>query len=267
MRQASCLISLGVLAALVAGGCAAPKPAAPPPRPYLLHLPGIAGPRWIDQTLVAGLADGGVDAQIDTYDWTNGNPGLTALRAREHNMGQARLIAARLTAKYRADPRQVIHITAHSGGAGIAVWAMENLPEDVQVQTVILLAPALSPQYDLSRALSRVRGHMYAMSSRNDGIVLGTGTRLFGTIDGVKCDAAGRVGFAMPAGADAAQYAKLEPRPYDPDWAQLYGHNGDHIAPMGRAFARQYLAALLNGQASAAAQPTSRPLRLSLLSK
>jgi hypothetical protein len=87
--------------------------------------------------------------------------------------------------------------------------------------------------------------------------VLGLGTRLFGTIDGVKTEAAGRVGFSRPADADAGQYAKLVPVEYDPAWIRLR-NIGDHIGPMMRPFARQILAPLL----STGILPKLPPLKL-----
>src|SRR5438067_868090 len=82
------LFSVLVFAALAAlSGCAAapahidPPPNVPPPPPFHLHLPGISGNRWIDRDLVRGLADGGLDAEIQTYDWTTADPGLGSLFA------------------------------------------------------------------------------------------------------------------------------------------------------------------------------------------
>ncbi len=80
--------------------------------------------------------------------------------------------------------------------------------------------------------------------SAYDAVILGVGTSTFGTIDGVREDAAGRVGFSEPAGADHKQYAKLVQVPYDSDWIRL-GNIGDHIGSMSRPFARTILAPLL----------------------
>ena len=65
------------------------------------------------------------------------------------------------------------------------------------ILTVFLLASALSPEYDLSKALGHVRGKVYVFTSPGDSLVLGTGTRLFGTIDGIKSDAAGLNGLRL----------------------------------------------------------------------
>jgi len=134
---------------------------------------------------------------------------------------------------------------AHSGGAGIAVWALEDLPDDVFVQSLYLLSPAISPKYDLSKALKHVNGHVYVFSSPGDIFVLGIGTSTFGTIDGVKTNAAGLKGFVQPdSAADPLQYAKLVALPYNPEWVK-YNDFGDHIGPMSRAFSRSIIGPIL----------------------
>jgi pimeloyl-ACP methyl ester carboxylesterase len=156
-------------------------------------------------------------------------------------------VADALTKRYRENPSRRIVITSHSGGTGIAVWALEKLPDDVKVDTVVMLASALSPDYDLTRALRHVRGRMYAFNSLTDTLVLGVGTRTFGTVDGVKCDAAGRCGFSLPDGADETQYKKLVQVPYNAAWMAL-GNIGDHIGPMSNPFARDVLAPVVRGK-------------------
>ena len=113
---------------------------------------------------------------------------------------------------------------------------------------MLLLASALSPEYDLSAALRRVRGKMYAFNSADDTLVLGVGTRTFGTIDGVKCDAAGRCGFVLPPTADRAAYEKLVQVPYAAQWMDL-DNLGDHVGPLRGPFARDVLAPVVRGEA------------------
>lgn len=221
---------------------------------YLLHLPGIAGARGMDRLMLSGLRDGGFTGEIETYDWTEHDPGLNALMAYQRNQSEAQKIADRLTEKFRADPSLHIIITSHSGGTGLAVWALEKLPADVKVDRVFLLASALSPQYDLTKALSHVRGKIYSFFSENDVLVLGAGTKLFGTIDGVRTESAGEVGFIMPPDADFQQYQKLVQKPYEKSWME-YGNIGDHIGPMHRAFSMHILAPLVIGKSSA---PTAK---------
>jgi pimeloyl-ACP methyl ester carboxylesterase len=210
----------------------------------LLHLPGIAGPLRVDRQFVDGLRDGGLRGEVEVIDWTENDPGLNALFARKRNDKQATRLANRIEQARRASPKGRIVLTAHSGGTAIVVWALEQLPDGIQVDDVLLLAPALSPDYDLSKALRPVRGKAHAFTSPNDVLVLGLGTQLFRTMDGKKVDAAGRVGFAKPEGADDVQYAKLVSMPYDPAWMK-YGNIGDHIGVMDRRFVATVLAPLV----------------------
>lgn len=246
-------IGVLLLATLLAlAGCAArpdaPIAVTPPPKPFVLHLPGVAGTSPFDQRFVQALQAGGVNATFAIYDWTCNDPGMNALHAYARNQQQAKKIADALAGRYHDDPRGTIFLTGHSGGAGLVIWALEKLPPEVMVDSVILLSPAISPTYDLSAALRHVRHHLYVFSSEGDTIVLGAGTRLFGTIDGVNTAAAGLLGFTMPATADAAQYRKLVPEPYQSSWLQL-GNIGDHMGSLAAPFARAIVAPLLIGQA------------------
>ena len=220
-------------------------------KPFVLHLPGVSGTSIVDYTLRDGLKAGGFDGTFEIYDWTCRDPGIPALRARARNEAQAQVVADLLTKQFRAHPERPIHLVCHSGGSGPAAWALERLPADVKVASFVMLAPALSPTYDLSKALARVTGAAYCFYSERDDLVLGTGTKLFGTIDGERVDAAGRVGFRRPDGGDAAAYAKLVNTPYDAGWAR-YGHVGGHIGCMGTPFVQAIVAPLMLGRAAAA---------------
>lgn len=241
---------LCVLCALCGGalsGCSArlaPAPPSPPPPPLLIHLPGVSGPTSFDRRYVAMLRQELPQVEVAMYDWTAGDPGMDALHAYRRNHEEAEKLAGQLAERYRADPRLKIYLTGHSGGTAIAVWLLEKLPPEVRVQSVLLLAPALSPEYDLTAALRHVAGRVYAFTSPADNIVLGAGTRLFGTMDGVRTDAAGRVGFVRPFGADPGEYQKLIAQPYQDQWMRL-GNIGDHIGVLTIPFARQVLLPLL----------------------
>jgi hypothetical protein len=229
--------------------------------PLVLHLPGIGGPRLCDHRMLAGLRDGGVKANFVICDWTEDDPGIAALQGYARNRREAQRIADLITAHAVADPDSPIYLTAHSGGCGLAVWALEKLPSDVNVRTALLIAPALSPGYDLTKALHHVDVQMFAFSSTLDIVVLGTGTRLFGTIDGVQTAAAGLGGFVQPPTADPAMYQRLIQRTYQRDWAR-YNDYGDHIGAMSRPFAKAILAPLICPAATPSTQPSDVPVSL-----
>jgi pimeloyl-ACP methyl ester carboxylesterase len=231
-------------AAREAGQSPATQPGGESKDVWLLHLPGIGGEMPIDHAMTRGLKDGGYASQIEIYDWTEHDPGLGALLARQRNEREAKKISQMIEKRLEDNPKLQITLTSHSAGTGLAVWALEKLPDGMQVQTLVMLASALSPKYDLTAALKHVRGKAYLYYSSGDTLVLGAGTKLFGTVDGVNSEAAGLVGFSRPKGADEKQYDKLVQVPYDKGWL-AYHDAGDHIGCMSRSFARHVLAPIV----------------------
>ncbi|HSI32255.1 MAG TPA: hypothetical protein VK986_01590 [Tepidisphaeraceae bacterium] len=227
---------------------ALPKPPAGKVSPYVIHMPGVSGTSIVDYTLRDGMKAAGFDGPFEIFDWTCGDPGIPALRNRKRNDEQAKLIAEKITKQFRAHPEQPIYVTCHSGGVGPAVWALEKLPADVKVHSFVMLGPAISPTYDLSKALAHVTDKAYYYWSPADDFVLGTGTKLFGTIDGQYAESAGKVAFEKPAGADDKQYAKLVSRQYESGWAKL-GNVGGHIGWMAEGFVKIVVAPALTGRA------------------
>lgn len=219
------------------------------PRARLLYLPGISAYRSIDRGLLAGLPETTADC-IEVYDWSAYNAGLGALLNVTRNRHEAQVVADLLTRWYREDPAAPTYVVAHSGGCGVAVWALEALPPEVKVDQVVLLQPAVSPAYDLSAALGHLRagggggvggvgGRLVAFSSPMDP-VLGTMTRVFGTIDRVNTESAGLNGFVPREGYGRAFVAM----PYRGEWVR-YGHTGDHIGVLEPEFGRAVVAPLL----------------------
>lgn len=159
---------------------------------------------------------------------------------------RAREIADAAIAFRVGHPDAPIFLVGKSGGSGPVVKALEHLPDDA-VEAVVLLAPALSPDYDLTRALRGIRRELVAFWSPLDVFVLGAGTRIFGTIDRIKTVSAGLVGFRVPGSLDAAQqaqYRKLRQVRWRPAMATS-GHLGGHVGPDNPAFLRKYVVPLL----------------------
>src|SRR3954468_20234874 len=124
---------------------------------YLLHLPGMGGLMNIDRSVTSGLLQGGIEADLQIYDWTGTDRGLASLANVRRHEEQAQVVANIILDRLRrqADARGVV--TSHSAGTGIAIWALEKLPDDVMIDDLVMIASALSPGYDLSRALRHVR--------------------------------------------------------------------------------------------------------------
>ena len=247
--RSSRAIAILLLAFIASTGCGKPtqqrdivaeQTASPIPQTVVFHLPGISGEMSIDRTLRRGLINAGIAPSVQIVQWVGVRRGLPALGDIVENKRQAKQLAAQITDIYRQDPRTPIILTSHSGGTGVAVWALEDLPDDVRVDTLVMIASALSPGYDLSHALAHVR-QAVSLNSVHDNLLLDVGTRTFGTIDRQKVSAAGYAGFVMPRTADASQYEKLTQHAYDPAWVQ-YGNYGDHVGPMTVPFTREVIA-------------------------
>ena len=110
---------------------------------WLLHLPGIAGKRWVDDQMMLGFKDAGVATSFDIYDWTGEDPGIAALHAYKRNQEQAQVVADLIADHFHRHPELHILLSGHSGGTGIAVWALEKLPADVKIDKLLLMASAL----------------------------------------------------------------------------------------------------------------------------
>jgi hypothetical protein len=234
----------------------APPPAPPPPtavvsvieikpiQTYHLHLPGIGGNSPIHRWWCHEIRRAGPTTRSDLYDWTGRRWPITVLQSVERNRAEAKNVAEHIVKLRRAHPDARIVISSESGGAGPAVWALEQLPNDVFVDDLVLIAPALSPGYDLSSALKHVRGNAHAFISEDDNFILAWGTRTYGTIDGKRVDAAGHCGFVEPDGADALQYEKLIQVRHKPAWSK-YWNFGGHGGAMSPAFAKHVIAPLI----------------------
>jgi pimeloyl-ACP methyl ester carboxylesterase len=246
-----------------ATGCASPADLATADRyarGLVMILPGIEGRGPINLPMARGLDAGGVPSAIEVYQWgTGAGAGLLVnLTALERNRHSARRIAERIT-QYQDDfPRRPVHLIGHSGGAGIAVLTLEHMPDDRQITAAYLLAPAVSPTYDLTDALRRTELGVWNFYSPRDVGFLRVGTSVFGTIDRTHTSAAGAVGFEYPPDIDEEGkrlYArKLHSAPHNKRMKKA-GARGSHLGWATERFARKWLAEMILSDMRAVAAP------------
>jgi pimeloyl-ACP methyl ester carboxylesterase len=221
-------------------------------RGLVLVLPGIEGESTVNHGVARGLADGGVDHAIEVFDWTTRWPGLFLLHLRGsgRHRAEARRIAAAISAYQDEHPDRPVHLVGHSGGAALAVLALELLPPERSIRAAVLLAAAVSPRYDLRAALARTQRGIWSFHSPLDMGFLGAATLLLGTIDGRHVVAAGAAGFRLPDERDdtaRALYAeKLHQQPYRLEMARAWNLGG-HMGATNRAFAAARLAPIVTG--------------------
>ena len=243
--------SVLVLIFVSLGGCAAPisMQRVGPAEPFgqnatLIFVPGIGGGGTSDATWTRGLRAGGYAGKVEFVDWTGPLEPVAALWDHRRHRQQSRRIAERIRTLQAAQASAPIILVGHSAGAGLVVLALEDLPPGTQVDGVVLLAPALSRTYDLTAALRRVRSRMDVFCSDRDALVLGIGTFIFGTVDGVHGEAAGQAGFIRPARATGNQYAKVFTHRFSRT-RQSLGDDGGHFGSLSPNLAADLIAPLL----------------------
>jgi pimeloyl-ACP methyl ester carboxylesterase len=162
---------------------------------------------------------------------------------------QSRWVAEQVRDWIEREPSKPVFLVGKSGGTWIMVKALESLPSG-SVEAVVLLAPAISPDYDLSKALRAVGREMVSFWSPLDVVVLGLGTWLFKTADRVRSFSAGLVGFRPPEELDdegRLLYAtKLRQVRWRAEMARTW-YLGGHVGPDSPPFLRKYVVPLLAG--------------------
>lgn len=219
------------------------------PQGLTLVLTGIESAHLGHASFVRGLKRGGVESEIEIVDWTTGTPALMLyhLMSEGRNRAQASLIANKIVNFQDTHPGSPVNLIGHSGGGGMVLLTLDALPSDRQIDSAILLAAAISPDYDLRSALCKVRRGIWNYSSQfGDAPLLVAGTSLVGTIDRHYGPSAGATGFRLPTNSTDFQlyHQKLFQRPYDISMA-LDGNFSNHYGPMSPRFARRELAPIL----------------------
>ena len=219
------------------------------PRGLVIVADGVGGLDLCGISLRYVVAAQKLPLAVEFVPWGHGRgrwlADLTNVANRDSH---ARLLAERVRSFKTERPLDPIFLVAKSGGSGVIVKALELLDEQ-QVERAVLLAPALSPAYDLSNALRALRREMVVFWSPLDVIILGAGTRVFGTVDRIKTSSAGLVGFRVPVPASpndnkGQQYDKLRQIRWRPRMAAS-GYLGGHFGPDNPLFLRRYVVPLL----------------------
>ena len=217
-------------------------------RGLVIVLPGVEGRSPFNEAICDGLADGGVTWAIDLVDWTASMPMsyLVNLRDEGRNRLQAQDIADTIVRYRMTYPDAPVVLVGQSSGGGMAIWVAEAMPPTERIEGIITLAPSLSPEYSLDSALLRTRRGIVNFYSERDWVILGVGTTLSGTMDGLHTSSAGRVGFEPPLGGQSLELyeRKLFQISWQPGMADT-GHRGLHMTSGARLFVAAYVAPLV----------------------
>jgi len=239
-------------------GCA-PRPIRPMGEPHhVVVLPGILGhtpgferiPRIIDEELD--------DASVQVWNWTRIEPNIIPnpighIRAYSKNRARAKLLADQLTRCKREHPDVRVSVVALSGGTAIALFACDELPDDVKLDRIVLLSAAVSPDYDVAPALQHVEHGVVNYWSPRDRLVLKYGTSVFGTADRVHEPSAGYRGFNenTTAGVGAKGLTQIQWHP----GLWKYRNSGGHAGAQEKAFIRECVVEWLRGDVLACGGP------------
>ncbi|MCG6157985.1 lysophospholipase [Rubinisphaera margarita] len=215
-------------------------------RGLVLILPGIEGLSSLSHSLVHGLNDGGVSQALEIFDWTvTVKPGVFNLWLPNRSSRLAARIAEHI-ADYKAQhPDRPVSIIGHSGGGAMIPKTLEALAPGIEIESAVMIAPALSPGYDLAPALQRIRRQLFCYRSRLDWYFLGFGTWTMGTLDRRFGTSGGNRGFRVPCENDRERFEiyrqKYVEVPYRfsmiRDW-----HYGGHLSCMNRVFVERHIA-------------------------
>jgi len=213
------------------------------PSGRILVLPGVYNTRLQLAGFVKRAKERLPGFDVEVRRWGTPLLPLRNLRAHERNVRTAARLAGEIAEWRRAHPNERFYLIGYSGGGGMAVLVAAALPEGVTIDRLILVAPAISPDYPLEReVLPKVREFVANYASERD-LQVGWGTRTFGTIDREHVDSAGAVGFAI----DDPKIAQWYWSPAD----RAFGHRGNHVAYLGRRWQAAALLPALDPDATA----------------
>lgn len=240
-----CAKVMGFLLLLAAGGpLAGCGPSFGPNARYgiTFYCPGAGNYDMGDLDIRRGLESAGYRGQVATFLWTMSfNPAVDQV-VRINPILRAQILAGYIRQYRERYPDAPVNLIGLSAGTGVAMWAVEALPEGCYVDNVVLLGSSLSSRFDARKALQHIRGRVYVYYSPNDA-VLSLPVRVTGTIDGVFTqDPAGLVGLYPPGGP----HDRIVNIPWRPEFEKL-GYYGGHTDCTSARFVQAEIAPRLMG--------------------
>ncbi|GJQ26394.1 MAG: hypothetical protein HBSAPP02_14260 [Phycisphaerae bacterium] len=199
-------------------------------------LGGIEGPSQHSRDMGLGLLRGGYRGAVSIFPWNRCVPVIGVFRnlmSHAHHEQQSDVLVE-LIRQHRSAYQSPVNFIAQSGGCFVAVRTLEKLDAADGVAQAILLAPSISPDYDIRPAAQRCSGGLYSVGGRGDYFFLGLGTMLLGTSDRVHTPSAGLVGWHH-------RHEKFHEVRWHPSWTR-HGYVGNHITTSSRRFIAEVIA-------------------------
>ena len=214
-------------------------------RGLIVILPGIDGCTTVSDNIARGLDAAGLNMAVELIDW-RGSPRWSPLHltTRSQHLQQTVRIAGRIVGYAAENPGMPVHLIGHSAGAAMVLFVLRELGSVCQIDSAVLLSPAISRGFEIRSLLNVTRRGIWNFCSIADLPALGIGTLLFGTLDRRHSVSAGFLGFHQsPISADQEARALHQIR-YS--WRMAHRWNfGGHFGNTNAAFVRHYVAPLM----------------------
>lgn len=170
--------------------------------PVVFYLDGAG---WYSSAGSAkqGLRDAGYTGDFRTFSWSAYLGPAHDHFVTSRSKSVARGLARQIERVRKNDPTGLVVLMGLSAGTAVILSALDQLPEGVWVDSVVLFSPSVSARHDLTPVMKHVRGILYATCSPHDGVL----RALVSNADGKRGPPAGRTGFRMPRGKNGTKEA------------------------------------------------------------
>ncbi|MFK5921424.1 MAG: hypothetical protein QM496_04550 [Verrucomicrobiota bacterium] len=222
---------------------------------YLYYLDG-AGGGTVDKNWAGGVREGFFDAGYpgagEMFSWELGEGMMADQKASvKYKRKKAGQLADRIEKQVAAHPAAPVGLLGFSAGTAEVIFAMEDLPADVEIDTVVLLGASISHDYDLTEMLKRLKGKLYLYTSTHDRMV-GFFMKFSGSTDRKYHDVGADIhGFVLPEGANAETRKLYADKIVTIKWNKKFEKDGDrghHFDNIKMEFIRDQVAPLFMGK-------------------
>jgi pimeloyl-ACP methyl ester carboxylesterase len=214
----------------------------------VIVLPGIDGLSWCTRSVARGLAEAGLPYAIEIHDWTYGPLwAIHNLRDSRRHQAHAVILCEKIAEHQSLHPGTPTFLVGHSAGGAMTLLTLEKLEPAARIEAGILLAPAVSPGFDVGPALARTKLGLWNFHAWRDLVFLGILTTVCGTVDGQHGPSAGLRGFrSSPATADP-DGPQLHQVPWQ--WSMTkYRNFAGHFGCVNRVFVKACVAPILRNR-------------------
>jgi len=210
---------------------------------YYLDGAGNLGYGW--DSVPPALKDAGFRGDVEIVVWTTFTGPLGDQLIQANARLRSTILTDKITKYRKLYPDTPVYVIGLSAGTGVAVWAVENLPQGVKVDRMVLFGSSLSNDYDMTKCLSHVNEDVTVFYSPRDAVLRGF-IGIVPTIDGkMLTEPAGLIGMRPPGGAGLTlrelYRAKIKNIMWRPSF-ESYGYMGGHTDGTSYRFVRLYVA-------------------------